>query len=108
MADRQGVEALSAKPEERKKQGYGFSEKEVTKEITKYEEAAAELQNAISVIEKKRADNESRIVELRALKAALEGESIKLEKSLHLESGDISLSLKQKEELKNALKNLPQ
>jgi len=83
----------------KRKQGFGFNQKEVTNDIKEYEGTILGLESTIDTLEKRRKENEGKIVELRAKKAGLEGEIIKTEKSLHLEAGDIGLSRQQKEEL---------
>ena len=44
------------------------------------------------MLEKRRNENEAKITELREKKAILEGEIIKSETSMHLESGDTEVS----------------
>ena len=88
-----------------KKKGFGFSEKEINKDIEEYEEILSNLKKSISSLEKAREENEAKIAELRNKKSNLEGDIIKTEKSLHLESGDIELSLKQKDEFKKEMEN---
>ena len=85
------------------KSGYGFKEKELTQDIGQLEGNISELQNSISVMEKKREDYDVNITRLREDKAGLEGEIIKTEKSLHLDSGDLGASKKKKEELSRGL-----
>jgi chromosome segregation protein len=84
---------------QKKKQSYGFKEKEIIKDLEEYEELSANLQKTIKELDEKREKNEKRISELRNFKASLEGDIIKTEKSLHLESGDIELSKQQKKDL---------
>ncbi len=86
--------------------GYGFKEKELTKDIDKTEEMIAELQNTISALEKRREENEAKITKLREEKANLEGDIIKTEKSLHLDSGDMDLSSQKKDELSKQLEQI--
>ena len=88
----------------KKTKGLGFSEKEVTEELENLSKSVSELRNLISLLEKKRGENEKSIDKLRILKAEYEGEVIKLEKSLHLESGDLGISVDKKKELKDDLK----
>ncbi|MDP7180653.1 MAG: chromosome segregation protein SMC [Candidatus Woesearchaeota archaeon] len=85
----------------KRKQGMGFNQKEVTNNINEYDGIVGEQEGVISTLEKTRKENEDKIVELRAQKANLEGEIIKTEKSLHLEAGDVNISIKQKDELKD-------
>ena len=88
---------------ERKRKSYGFSEKEVNKDIEEYEEIIAKVKKTMKTLEKRREENEEKITNLRNLKANFEGDIIKLEKSLHLEHGDIDLSKQEKENLVNKL-----
>ncbi len=87
-----------------KREGLGFSEKEVADSIKRYQKAQAEMGQKVSSLENKKKDAEDKIVRLRELKAELEGDIIKMEKSLHLESGDIDVNKKVKAELKQNLK----
>jgi chromosome segregation ATPase len=80
-----------------KKQGLGFQEKEIASGIKDKEKAQSDMQSLVASIEKKRKDSEEKIVRLRELKASLEGEIIKREKSLHLEEGDLEASRKEKQ-----------
>jgi len=76
-----------------------FQEKEVSSAL---KAAGNEIENTQSVVrslEKKKLELEDKISRLRELKASLEGEIIKQEKSLHLESDDLSATKKEKSEL---------
>ena len=84
---------------DKKRQGMGFKESDLNKDIEKYDGMAAELQGTIDILEKRRKENEAAIQELRQLKAGLEGEIIKTEKSLHLEDSDLGASKDKKAEL---------
>ncbi len=88
-----------------KKRGLGFQEKEVAGEITGKEKIAADMEKLVSNLEQKRTGNEERIVRLRNLKASLEGDIIKSEKSLHLEEGDLEADRKEKQEYNTRLKD---
>lgn len=90
----------------RKKKSYGFSEKEVDKDIGEYEEIVAKVTKTIKTLEKRREENEEKITNLRNLKATLEGEIIKDEKSLHLEHGDFDLSVQEKDGFIEKLKGV--
>ncbi len=57
------------------------------------------IEKNISCLETDRKESEEKIMRLRQLKASLEGEIIKTEKSLHLDSSDLDASKKYKEEL---------
>src|SRR3989338_6178447 len=84
---------------ERRKEAFGFREREVTENIQINEKKVGELENVISVLEKRRNENEANITELREKKAIMEGEIIKSETSMHLESGDIEVNRQQENEL---------
>ncbi len=83
----------------KRKQSMGFKEQDIVEEIEKYEQNLQELNNTISVLGKRRAENEEDITGLRERKAVLEGEAIKMEKSLHLEASDLEVSGSKKSEL---------
>ncbi|MEK6949906.1 MAG: AAA family ATPase, partial [Nanoarchaeota archaeon] len=82
-----------------RKHSIGFREQDVLKEMEKNEQEVEESRGIISVLEKRRAENEEQITRLRAHKAAVEGEAIKMEKSLHLEASDLEASEGRKAEL---------
>ena len=86
---------------EKKREAYGFKEREVAELVQKNEKALAEFTGIIDVLEKKRAENEARITDLREKKAVSEGEIIRSETSMHLETGDTDASRDQE---KNFLK----
>jgi len=83
----------------KRKQSLGFKEEDIAKEIEKYEDKIKKLKNTIDVIEKTRVENEGLTTNLRTKKAALEGEVIKIEKSLHLEATDLEASEQKKSSL---------
>ncbi|MBR9675747.1 chromosome segregation protein SMC [Candidatus Woesearchaeota archaeon] len=89
-----------------KSKGAGFQEKEVLSEIEKIEKDSNDLQSVISRLEKTKKSNEERIDKLREHKANLEGEIIKTEKSLHLESDDLDADMKIKEEINQKTKSI--
>ena len=89
-----------------KKRRMGFKEQEMSSEIEKLEKDVSELQETLSSMESKRSANEQEIASLREQKANLEGEIIKLEKSLHIESGDMEASKEKKKELDEQLKGV--
>jgi chromosome segregation protein len=91
-----------------KREGLGFSEKEVNESIKKYEKIRAEMGQKMSTLENKKKEAEEKIDRLRELKATLEGDIIKLEKSLHLDSGDLDVNKKVKSELREKLKQIEQ
>jgi len=83
---------------------YGFQEKEVLKDIDSAAEDYDKYKKLVESFEKTRSENEKEISKLREDKAQLEGEIIKLEKSLHLDSADLDSSKKVKEDFKDELK----
>ncbi len=83
-----------------KRRGAGFQEKDSLDKLEKLEGEMADHQSVISTIEAKRRDNDEKITALRKEKGELEGEVVKLEKSLHLDTSDLEAS----DELKKALK----
>ena len=85
---------------ERKKEAFGFREREIAQNLEENEKKAEELTNLISVLEKRRNENEAKISELREKKAVLEGGIIKSETSMHLESGDMDVNKHQQKEFK--------
>ena len=83
---------------ERKKEAFGFKEREVGENLEENEKKANEFENIISVLEKRRSENEAKITELREKKAIFEGEIIKSETSMHLPA-DANASRQQQKEL---------
>ncbi|MGV8141509.1 MAG: chromosome segregation protein SMC, partial [Candidatus Woesearchaeota archaeon] len=90
----------------RQKTGSGFQEKEVTDGITKLESEIADLSRMISNLEQKKLDNDDLIERLRQLKSNLDGEIIVMEKSLHLDSNDLDVNKKQKQELRKQITDI--
>jgi len=90
----------------RQKKGGAFQEKEVAEELARMEEKVTDTEKVISVIERKRAETDERITALREEKATVEGEIIKTEKSLHLDTGDLDVSKKILKELEDESKSL--
>ena len=89
-----------------KKSGLRFSEKEIESELTKAGELQEELQETVTVLEKRRKENEETITTLRLEKGSLEGEIIKAEKSLHLAPTDLDITMGKKDELKEQGKTI--
>jgi chromosome segregation protein len=89
-----------------KRQAMGFKEKDSIEALNKIEEEISQLQGVLSNIETKRTSNEVEITSLRNLKGELEGEVIKLEKTLHLDVNDLEASAKLKKELAENLKKI--
>ncbi|RLE38756.1 chromosome segregation protein SMC [Candidatus Woesearchaeota archaeon] len=86
-----------------KKTGYAFQEKELQNNIDEITANIAKISSKLTVIESTKKENEEKIMRLRELKAELEGEIIKLEKSLHLDSGDVDSDKDQKKNLQKQL-----
>jgi len=91
---------------EHKKEAFGFKEREVAENLQENEKKIGELENLISILEKRRNENEARITELREKKAIFEGEIIKSETSMHLETGDTEISRQQQKELESKEKQV--
>ncbi|MBI4448885.1 AAA family ATPase, partial [Candidatus Woesearchaeota archaeon] len=88
------------------KKGAGFKEKELTSDLRKVGEDVVDYEVKLQKYENEKKENEERINRLRELKANLEGDIIKAEKSLHLDSTDLDASLAFKTELKGQSKDL--
>lgn len=88
----------------KRNKGVGFQEKETADNIDELEKRVNELESIVSVLQKRREENEKKITELRTNKATTEGEVLKIQKSLHLEEGDTDANKKLKDELKEQLK----
>jgi chromosome segregation protein len=69
-----------------KRRAGGFAQKELTSSISELQERVASLEGKMSLFQSKRLKLDAQITKTREEKAALEGEIIKLEKSLHLDS----------------------
>ncbi len=80
-----------------------FKEKGLGEDITKVERRKSKLSQEVKELSEEREKNEGRIQELRKRRGELEGETIKLEKSLHLDSSDFTASQKAIEELEKEL-----
>ncbi len=98
LTERSGV--MQGGFRERKKDGMGFGQKELTGEIKKYEEAVQNYEENIGIFDKKKIGNEDSITSLRKLKAELEGEIIKSEKSMSPDELDLGSTSAKKKELK--------
>ncbi|MBW3022905.1 chromosome segregation protein SMC, partial [Candidatus Woesearchaeota archaeon] len=90
----------------RKTEGLGFKEEDIAKGIKTYEKVVEDNEAILKTLEKRRKDNEKLIDSLRQKKASLEGEIIKMEKSLHLESGDVDVTKKIKKEIESEIQNV--
>ncbi|MBI2662178.1 chromosome segregation protein SMC [Candidatus Woesearchaeota archaeon] len=86
-----------------KKPASSFLEKESLEELNQLEKEIEELQSIIGNVELKREGNEKEISSLRNMKAELEAEIIKLEKTLHLGTQDLDANEILKKELAEKL-----
>ncbi len=91
----------------RKKQtSLGFQQEEITRHIQELSALVEKLEQETKKLEDEKTNVEQTIYDLRQKKAELEGEIIKGEKSLHLNSEDIEADKNRKEELKKELKSI--
>jgi len=88
-----------------KKEG-SFKQKDLSEDIAKLKSELKVAQKIVDEAEAKRAENEKKIYATRELKANLEGEIIKTEKSLHIDSGDLKANEDYKKELKDNIKKV--
>src|SRR3989344_831870 len=88
----------------RKGAGLGFSEKDIEKDIKECGKKLEDSDALVKRLEKDKKENEDTIYHLRQEKAGLEGDIIKLEKLLNLQSGDTEASKKERKELESQLK----
>ncbi len=84
----------------------GFQEKDSLDELEKVEGKIAELQGVLATVHTRREANEQEISALRTKRAELEGEMIKLEKSLHLDTTDLDANTELKKEIQQQLKEV--
>ncbi len=89
-----------------KHQGLGFQQKEVVSAIKKLEGEVADQERLLQLLQKRKEDAEEKITRYRELKATLEGEIIKSEKSLHLDSEDLDATKEAKKILEKELLGL--
>ncbi len=82
-----------------KKTNVAFREEDSLAELSQLESEISSLQSIITNVESKRAGNDEEIGALRRQRAELEAEVIKLEKTLHLNSGDLDANKNLKSEL---------
>ncbi|MBW2966762.1 chromosome segregation protein SMC [Candidatus Woesearchaeota archaeon] len=87
----------------KRKKGMSFQAKNMVQGEREQKKAIDELEDTISVLEKRQEENDKVIEKLREEKASLEGEIIKQEKSLHLEKGDLEADENTKQELQKEL-----
>ncbi|MEK6916242.1 MAG: chromosome segregation protein SMC [Nanoarchaeota archaeon] len=83
----------------KKSLGQAFHEKEIASKLEELEKEEADMEVVVSNLENRKNDNEEEITKLRHLKAELEADIIRLEKTLHLEDSDLDISKNQKKEL---------
>ncbi|HME87118.1 MAG TPA: AAA family ATPase, partial [Candidatus Nanoarchaeia archaeon] len=81
----------------------GFNNQELNDSLKKNQAIVADNESLITRLEKEREDTENKIAKLREFKANLEGDVIKLEKVLHLQSDDTDASKKVRKELEAEL-----
>lgn len=86
-----------------KRKSIGFQERDNLEELELVESEISKNQSIISNIESKRQQNEELISTLRKEKSELEGEIIKAEKTLHLNTSDLDANNDLKKELKENL-----
>jgi len=86
------------------KAGLGFKEKEVDNNINKLDVEVKKLSVLVSNLENKRTENEVMISSLRENKAELEGNIIRMEKTLNVEGYDINSLIEEKKSLINTSK----
>ena len=83
----------------RHKKAGSFKEKEIGKKLEDTRARLTEIEGDLTSIEGRRKQNEEKIQRLREFKATIEGDIIKQEKSLHLDTGDLDATKTYKEEL---------
>ena len=87
----------------RHKKAGSFRQKDLSEDISKLKKELRQAQNLVESLEKERGENEKKIYATRELKANLEGDIIKTEKSLHLDSSDLRASEDYKKELQDTI-----
>ncbi|PIZ56912.1 chromosome segregation protein SMC, partial [Candidatus Woesearchaeota archaeon CG_4_10_14_0_2_um_filter_57_5] len=90
----------------RKRESKGFQEKGVLEELNKVSAECSAAEAEEMRIQQEREDLEKTVQELRGKKAELEGDVIKMERSMHLEGSDLEASMRQKELLKKDTKDI--
>lgn len=98
IVDRSG--AMQGGFRQKRKAGGLFAQDDVNKKIEQLQKDMSDDEGIISTVGSKSRENEELIDRLRALKAELEGEIIKTEKSLHLDGDDANLDKDKKAELR--------
>ncbi len=90
----------------RSKRTSSFKDNSVSKDIESKSEELKEYESRFGLFSKQKVKIENEITSLRELKAELEGDIIKTEKGLHLDSSDLDASKAYKEELIEANKQI--
>ncbi len=90
----------------RAKKSGSFKEKEIEGKLEDTRKQVIALEDRLHTLEQNRKSNEDKITKLRELKANLEGDIIKQEKSLHLDTGDLESTKNYKEELTKTIKQI--
>ncbi|MBU0536324.1 MAG: chromosome segregation protein SMC, partial [Nanoarchaeota archaeon] len=90
----------------RKGSGLGFAEKDIERDIKQCEKRLADNDSLVERLENDKKENEETISRLRQEKANLEGDIIKLEKLLNLQSDDTDASRKERKELDAKIKEI--
>ncbi len=88
----------------RHKKAGSFRQKDLSDDIRVMQKSVKSKDSEIEKVEKQRTDNDLKINKLRERKAHLEGEIIKTEKSLHLDSTDLEANQQYKQELAEDIK----
>ena len=89
-----------------KNRGGGFAEKQVKEQMDKLENELNEIESVVNNLTQKRSENEEKINRLRELKANMEGDIITLEKTLRVNSDDMSADKNEKEKLQEEIEQL--
>ncbi len=89
----------------RHKKSASFREKGLTDELNNAHNEIAALDTKIQRLEESRKEHDEQISRLREVKANLEGDIIKTEKSLHLDTSDLDANQKYKKELQTQQEN---
>jgi len=89
-----------------RKKSASFKVEELGGSISKMAAEIKELEEKLGVFENRKKENDEKILNLREKKALLEGDIIKTEKSLHLDSSDLTASEAFKEKLEKDIEEL--
>ena len=90
------------------KKGGGFSNTTLLKKLETVREQSADIEETIDSLTTQRKKDDETITRLREFKATLEGDIIKEERSLHLDTTDLESSTEYKQELQHQLKKVTQ